>query len=358
MLPEGLCPPSLSTAVSLQKTALNHLHHEAGAKIVDFAGWEMPILFSSVLDEYKSVRTSSGVFDVSHMGQFFVEGKDSELFLSNLTTWDFSKLSIGKCRYCHILKENGTILDDTIVSRLGSKSFLLVPNASMISKVLNHLNSNRAELDVEIIDRSSEFSCIALQGPNSPSVLESILNLKIKPLSVKSVENIIISGTGYTGEIGYELFVPLNLSNKIWSGALDAGSLPCGLASRDILRLEKGMLLSGQDFDGSQTTLNTGHEWVIDWNHDFIGKSALLAQKTDSYPVMMGILLEDRGIPRRDCEVYYESQMVSRLTSGSLSPSLGKGIALAYLNQELGSEVSILVRNRHLKGKVVKPPFI
>ena len=326
--------------------------------MVDFAGWEMPILFSSIIGEHNSVRNSSGVFDVSHMGQFFVDGKDSELFLSKLTTWDFSNLPVGKCRYCHILKENGTILDDTIVSRIGPKSFLLVPNASMISKVLNHLNNNRAELDVQIIDRSLEFSCIALQGPNSPSVLKSILNLEISPFSVEMAENIIVSGTGYTGETGYELFVPLALSNEIWSGALAAGSSPCGLASRDTLRLEKGMLLSGQDFDGSQTTLNTGHDWVINWNHDFIGKGALLAQKNESYPVMRGILIEDRGIPRRGCEVYYESRVVSKLTSGSLSPSLGKGIALAYLHQQPGSEVSVLVRDSHLKGKVVKPPFL
>ena len=342
----------------MQKTALNQSHHEMGAKMVNFAGWEMPILFSSVLKEHNAVRTSSGVFDVSHMGQFFVDGKDSESFLSNLTTWDFSNLSIGKCRYCHILNENGTILDDTIVSRLGSESFLLVPNASMISEVLNHLNSNRVELDVNIIDRSIDYSCIALQGPNSPSVLKSILNLEVQPFSVEIVQNIIVSGTGYTGEVGYEMFIPLNLSHKIWSGALDAGSLPCGLASRDTLRLEKGMLLSGQDFDGSQTTLNTGHEWVIDWNHDFIGKKALLEQKTNSYPVMSGILLEDKGVPRHDCEVYYDGRLVSKLTSGSLSPSLGKGIALAYLIQEPGSVVSVLVRNKHLKGKVVKPPFL
>ena len=273
-------------------------------------------------------------------------------YLGKLNEQDFEKQAI------HILKENGTILDDTIVSRLGSESFLLVPNASMISEVLNHLNSNRVELDVNIFDRSMDYSCIALQGPNSPSVLKSILNLEIQPFSVEIVQNIIVSGTGYTGEVGYEMFIPLNLSHKIWSGALDAGSLPCGLASRDTLRLEKGMLLSGQDFDGSQTTLNTGHEWVIDWNHDFIGKKALLEQKTNSYPVMSGILLEDKGVPRHYCEVYYDGRLVSKLTSGSLSPSLGKGIALAYLIQEPGSVVSVLVRNKHLKGKVVKPPFL
>ena len=328
------------------------------AKMVDFAGWEMPILFSSVLEEHNSVRNSSGIFDVSHMGQFFVKGKDSEIFLSKVTTWDFSNLSVGRCRYCHILRENGTILDDTIVSRLDSDSFLLVPNASMIESVLNHLNSYRVDLDVKISNRSNEYSCIALQGPNSPSVLKSLLNLELEAFSIEIVDNIIVSGTGYTGEIGYELFVPLDISIDIWSKALDLGAIPCGLASRDTLRLEKGMLLSGQDFDGSQTTLNTGHEWVIDWNHGFVGKDALLEQKMENYPVMRGILLEDKGIPRHDCEVYYNNKSVSQLTSGSLSPSLGKGIALAYLHQEIGTEVSIIVRNKHLKGKVVKTPFL
>tara|TARA_Y100000588_G_C14254758_1_gene924939 strand:+ start:314 stop:1348 length:1035 start_codon:yes stop_codon:yes gene_type:complete len=344
--------------VSQQKTALNQMHHKMNAKMVDFAGWEMPILFSSVLEEHNSVRNSSGIFDVSHMGQFFVKGKDSEIFLSKVTTWDFSNLSVGRCRYCHILRENGTILDDTIVSRLDSDLFLLVPNASMIESVLNHLNSYRADLDVKITDRSNEYSCIALQGPNSPSVLKSLLDLDLQPFSVEIVDNIIISGTGYTGEIGYELFIPLDASTDVWSKTLDLGAIPCGLASRDTLRLEKGMLLSGQDFNGSQTPLNTGHEWVIDWDHDFIGKNALLEQKMQNYPVMKGILLEDRGIPRHDCEVYHNDKPVSQLTSGSLSPSLGKGIALAYLTQEIGSDVSILVRNKHLKGKVVKPPFL
>ena len=292
------------------------------------------------------------------MGQIFVSGKDASSFLSYVTTWDISKLSDYDCRYCHILDNNGQIIDDTIVYTLSNQDYMLVPNASMISKVFDWLNLNSSNFEVNIHNKSDDFFWLAVQGPESPRLLRQYFNLSIAPFKLLKSDNLIISGTGYTGEKGYEIMGPISESQKIWESFLEMGAVPVGLGARDTLRLEKGYLLSGTDFNGSQTTLESGYSWVIDWNHDFIGKERLLVQKNTGYKSLSGILLEERGVLRPGLEVYLEGDKISELTSGSLSPILKRGIGLSYLDLPIGTTVNVLIRNKQLKGRVIQTPFL
>ena len=344
--------------MSLSKTCLHDNHVRLGAKMVDFAGWHMPIQYTSIVSEHNAVRERVGIFDVSHMGQIFVSGKDASSFLSYVTTWDVNKLSDGDCRYCHILNNDGNIIDDTIVYTFSNQDYMLVPNASMISNVFDWLNLNSSNFEVDIYNKSEEFFCLAVQGPESLRLLRQYFNLSITPFKLIKSDNLIISGTGYTGEKGYEIMGPISESQKIWESFLEMGAIPIGLGARDTLRLEKGYLLSGTDFNGSQTTLESGYSWVIDWNHDFIGKERLLVQKNGEYECLSGILLEERGVLRPGLEVYFEGEKISELTSGSLSPILKRGIGLSYLDIPIGSTVNVSIRNKQLKGRVIQTPFL
>mgnify|MGYP001261731237 FL=1 len=326
--------------------------------MVDFAGWHMPIQYTSIVSEHNSVRERVGIFDVSHMGQIFVSGKEASEFLSYVTTWDMNRLSKGDCRYCHILNENGQIIDDTIVYTFSSENFMLVPNASMVTKIFEWFNSNSADFDVLIENKSDDFFCFAVQGPEAPRLLRQFFNLAITPFKLVKSGNMIISGTGYTGEKGYEIMGPQSEGLEIWKSFLDMGAIPIGLGARDTLRLEKGYLLSGTDFNGNQTTLESGYSWVIDWNHNFIGKDKLLIQKEKGYKLLKGILLEERGVLRSGLPVYYDEKEISKLTSGSLSPILKRGIGLSYVDLPVGSTVNIMIRNKQLKGRVIQTPFL
>ena len=326
--------------------------------MVDFAGWHMPIQYTSIVSEHNSVRERVGIFDVSHMGQIFVSGKEASDFLSYVTTWDMNRLSKGDCRYCHILNENGQIIDDTIVYTFSSENFMLVPNASMVTKIFEWFNSKSTDFDVLIENKSDEFFCFAVQGPEAPRLLRQFFNLAITPFKLVKSGNMIISGTGYTGEKGYEIMGPQSEGLEIWKSFLDMGAIPIGLGARDTLRLEKGYLLSGTDFNGNQTTLESGYSWVIDWNHNFIGKDKLFIQKEKGYKLLKGILLEERGVLRSGLPVYYDEKEISKLTSGSLSPILKRGIGLSYVDLPVGSTVNIMIRNKQLKGRVIQTPFL
>jgi len=342
----------------LFETCIHDCHVKLGAKMVDFAGWHMPIQYTSIVSEHKSVRERVGIFDVSHMGQIFVSGKDASTFLSYVTTWDMSRLSDGDCRYCHILNEDGQIIDDTIVYTFSSDNFMLVPNASTVTKIFDWFNLKSADFDVVIDNRSNEFFCFAVQGPEALRLLRQYYNLSITPFKLIKSGNMIISGTGYTGEKGYEIMGPLSEGLEIWQSFLDMGAIPIGLGARDTLRLEKGYLLSGTDFDGSQTTLESGYSWVIDWSHDFIGKNKLIVQKENGYIPLKGILLEERGVLRPGLPVYFDGEKISKITSGSLSPILKRGIGLSYVDLPVDTSVNILIRNKQLKGRVIQTPFL
>ena len=203
----------------LFETCIHDSHVKLGAKMVDFAGWHMPIQYTSIVSEHNLVRERVGIFDVSHMGQIFVSGKEASDFLSYVTTWDMNRLSKGDCRYCHILNENGQIIDDTIVYTFSSENFMLVPNASMVTKIFEWLNSNSADFDVLIENKSDDFFCFAVQGPEAPRLLRQFFNLAINPFKLVKSGNMIISGTGYTGEKGYEIMGPLSESLEICSSS-------------------------------------------------------------------------------------------------------------------------------------------
>ncbi len=344
--------------MSLRRTPLSTHHRALGAKMVDFAGWEMPIQYSSIISEHKSVRENVGIFDVSHMGQIFVKGPDSVKFLSYVTTWDMERQKDGDCRYCHILNEKGHIIDDTIVYTISVDEYLLVPNASKISKIVDWLLNNSSDFDVTIKDLSDIYFCLALQGPEAPRLLGQHLNTTVNSFQLKTLDDVIVSGTGYTGELGCEIIGPLDKLEFHWEALVDMGAIPIGLGARDTLRLEKGYLLSGQDFKGTQSTLETNYAWVIDWDHDFIGREALVSQKQNKYSKLSGILLEDRGVLRPGCSVFYNNNKISELTSGSLSPILRKGIGLAYTELDINSEITVEVRGKHLNGRVVRTPFL
>jgi len=345
--------------MSIRRTPLFSQHLACGAKMVDFAGWEMPIQYTSIMAEHKIVRKRVGVFDVSHMGQIFVRGTETIDFLSYVTTWDMKRQKEGDCRYCHILNNKGLIIDDVIIYTFSENEYMLVPNASKIKEVFDWLILQSANFpSVEIRDKSDLYFCIALQGPDSSRLLGQYFNISIGAFQLIKLGDLIISGTGYTGEKGYEIIGPIEKAANVWESLVEMGASPIGLGARDTLRLEKGFLLSGQDFSGSETTLDTGYSWVIDWDHDFIGKEKLVEQKGTNYPKLSGIMLDDRGILRPGCKVFFEGDFVSKLTSGSMSPILRKGIGLAYVELPLDSKVTVDVRGNHLNGRVVRVPFL
>jgi len=344
--------------MSHTRTPLFNHHKDSGAKIVDFAGWQMPIQYSSILSEHKAVRENVGVFDVSHMGQIFVKGPETVEFLSYVTTWDMRRQKDGDCRYCHILDENGFIIDDAIVYAISKNNYMLIPNASKVEDIYDWLLKNSNDFEVSIENLSENYFCLALQGPEAPRLLGQHLNTTVNSFQLVKLDKIIVSGTGYTGEKGCEIIGPLDEVISHWEALVEMGAMPIGLGARDTLRLEKGYLLSGQDFSGNQTTLETGYSWVIDWNHDFVGKDALVDLKNSKYSKLRGILIEDRGIIRPGNSVFYKGEKVSYLTSGSLSPTLRKGIGMAYLNLDIGEFVSVEVRGNHLNGRVVQMPFL
>ncbi len=342
--------------------------------MVPFAGWEMPLMYTSIKDEHFAVRKTAGLFDVSHMGEIIIKGKKAEDFLSWVLPSNIRQVKVGTAFYSHILNHQGLIIDDTIAMRLKQKEFLLVPNAANTDKILAWFGEQNS-FGVKIIDKTHEMSCLALQGPLAEKILAKLafIDRDLKEISFFTYgkftfkdEELIISRTGYTGEDGFELYVPNTITPDIWDMLLEAGKdmgiLPCGLACRDTLRLEKGFLLSGQDFHMDRTILETGWEVLIQWDKDFIGKDVLKQQKeTANYHLFKPFLVKDKGIPRTNCPIEIDGKQVGIVTSGTMSPMLGKGIALGYIapeHAETGTEVDIRIRNKLVKAELVSLPFI
>ena len=318
----------------------------------------MPIQYKGIIAEHKAVRERAGVFDVSHMGQIFIRGPDTVTFLSYVTTWDMRRQKDRDCRYCHILNNDGRIIDDIIAYTFTSEEYMVVPNASMIDAIFSWLLENSRGFDVHIENSSKDFFCLALQGPEAPRLLGQHLNTSVNPFRLVREGDMIVSGTGYTGEEGCEIIGPSEDVKGHWESLVDMGAEPVGLGARDTLRLEKGYLLSGQDFDGTQTSLETGYSWVVDWDHDFIGKKNIVSQKGRTHTRLSGIMLDERGVLRPGFPVFFEGNKISHLTSGSMSPTIRKGIGLAYLDLPINSRVTVMVRDNHLNGRVVQLPFL
>jgi len=346
------------------RTPLFDAHLAAGGRIVDFAGWEMPVQYSGILDEHRAVRESAGVFDVSHMGEFFVGGPGAAAWLDSLLTNNAAALAIGAAQYSLMLNERGGVIDDLIVYRLGADHFLLVVNASMIEEDAAWLCARMAG-GVEFENASAEFGALAVQGPAAGRIFEKLFGREM-PAERNRVlqlgENFVVT-TGYTGEAGFEWIMPAGEAASAWRRCLDAGAKPCGLGARDTLRLEMCYPLNGSDLSPDRTPLEAGLGVFVDLGKpDFVGKAALVAQKAAGVPTRLCALRVTEKAPpiRPHYPVWIGGNPVTETTSGALSPSLGDGIALAYLPAEFskpGQEVEIEVRGRRFRACVRKKPL-
>ncbi|MBS4199649.1 glycine cleavage system aminomethyltransferase GcvT [Bacillus sp. FJAT-49732] len=359
----------------LKKTPLYPLYKELGAKTIDFGGWDLPVQFSSIKEEHEAVRTKAGIFDVSHMGEVSVKGKDSLAFLQKMMTNDVSKLQIGSAQYTAMCYEDGGVVDDLLIYKLAEEDFLLVVNAANTETDVKWLNDHN-EGDVEIQDVSNDYGLIAIQGPKAESILQKLVNgIDLKEIKLfKFKENVdvngsstLISRTGYTGEDGFEIYCSASNAEKIWNDLLQAGAgeglLPCGLGARDTLRFEANLALYGQELSEHITPLEAGIGFAVKLNkeEDFIGKKALQKQKDAGIPrSIVGIEMIDRGIPRNGYKVFVDDEEIGFITSGTQSPTLKKNIGLALIKsayKELGNELTVEIRGKRLKAVVVSTPF-
>jgi aminomethyltransferase len=361
----------------VQHTPLIAQHRAAGAKLVDFAGWEMPIQYTGVVDEYHAVRRKAGLFDVSHMGRIVVTGSGAEPFLQRMTTNDLTALRPMQAQYSMVCNEQGGIKDDIFVYRLArAGEFLLCVNASNREKIVSWLmEHNRGFPDCRISDRSTEIAQIALQGSAARAIVASLGlsqldQLKLRESTTVPVAEVecLVARTGYTGEFGYEFYV-YGPADRVWDKLMAAGRSyglkPAGLGARDLLRLEMGYLLYGNDIDERTTPIEAGAEWAVRFEKgEFVGKPALLSQKQAGLSRrFIGFELQEKGVPRHGFKILSASSPqspIGEVTSGNLSPLLQKGIGLGYVSSEyaeLGTGLCIDIRGKAVPAKVVKPAF-
>ena len=357
------------------KSPLNDVHKKLGAKFTEFAGFEMPIYYSSIKDEHLAVRKSVGLFDVSHMSNVWIKGSDAEKLISLTTVEDASRINDGSSQYTAILKENGTVIDDTIFMHIKDK-FMMIPNAGMSEIVTNWLNEKAKEhnLSATVENVSKDYVILAVQGPKSRDTLQKLTTTDLNTVKFFGCQYInilgascIISHTGYTGELGFEFQIsPIKKAEKIFNKILEAGKefdiKPIGLGARDTLRLEKCFILAGNEFEGGRTPLEATMSWTINWDHNFIGKDALIKQKEKGdYERLTSLKCIDKGIPRHGCEIQKDGKKVGIVTSGTLSPCLNQGVAMGYVKptyREVGDNLDIVIRGKPIKAEVVKPPFV
>ena len=360
-------------STDLKSTALEQIHIALGAKMVPFAGYNMPVQYSGLRQEHAAVRERAGMFDVSHMGEFFVEGPDAIPFLQKVTSNDVSKLLPGKIQYSCFPNEQGGIVDDLLVYCFSEEHFLLVVNASNMDKDWNHLQNYTSGFEVELSNQSDDYSLLAVQGPKATDILQTLTQVDLNEIRyynfvigrIAGIEEVIISATGYTGAGGFELYVPNEHAAKLWNSVIEAGEpyglLPAGLGARDTLRLEMGMCLYGNDIDDTTSPLEAGLGWITKFSKDFISSQTFAKQKEEGLSKkLVGFEMIDRGIPRHGYEIAKNGKVVGRVTSGTASPSTGKNIGMGYVPIELsaeGSEFDVLIRNKSIKAQVVKLPF-
>ncbi len=361
---------------NLKKTPLNDVHREMGGKMVDFGGWDMPVQYpAGVIAEHLRTRNFAGLFDVSHMGEIHVDGKDAIPFINSLTTNNVQKLIDGQAHYSALTYENGTVVDDLLVYRFGEEKLLLVVNAGTQDKDWEWISSHRGSFDVDLRHASVEYCQIAIQGPKATEILQTLTGtdlseIKYYHFTKGEVDGVpsIISRTGYTGEDGFEVYADASKSVQLWNKMLEAGGygeddgiIPCGLAARNTLRLESGMSLYGHEISDEITPLEAGLGWICKLKTDFIGCGALKNQKAEGLKrKLVGFEVTDRGIARDECDVYINDEKVGVVTSGSPAPYLKKNIGLAFVPTEfanVGQEIKIDVRGRHLAAEIVPTPF-
>ena len=351
---------------------LSSLHKSIGGKMVDYAGFYMPVQYEGVISEHLAVRNHVGVFDVSHMGEIFISGNEAALFLQFITSNDINKLYPGKVQYSCLPNKKGGIVDDILVYMFEENSFMLVVNASNIKKNVDWLNDNNS-YDCKIENKSNDFSLLALQGPESLNLLQKLTKVNLSDLEyytfthgeVSEINDVIISRTGYTGELGFELYVKNKYVLKLWQDLFlnDKNLKPIGLAARNTLRLEKGFCLYGNDINDSTSPLEAGLGWITNLSKKFINSDYFVEQKNNGLKrKLVGFEIIGKGIARQHYKVFNNDKIdIGMVTSGSMSPSLNKAIGLAYINideSNIGNNILIQVRNKFLDARIIKFPFL
>ncbi len=361
--------------MSDKRTALYDKHVSLGAKMVPFAGFEMPVQYTGVTEEHFAVREKVGIFDVSHMGQFFIEGPAAKDLLQFVTTNNVDTLEHGKAQYSCLPNGNGGIVDDLIVYKMEDEKYFVVVNASNIDKDWNHISKYNEKFGAIMTNASDEMSLIAIQGPKATETLQKLTDTNLSEIpyyhftvgSVTGVSDVIISNTGYTGSGGFEIYFKNENAEKLWNELTKAGEefglIPCGLASRDTLRLEKGFCLYGNDIDDTTSPIEAGLGWITKFEKDFVDKELFAKQKEEGITrKLVGFEMQERAIPRHDYPVVdAEGNVIGKVTSGTMSPMRNIGIGMAYVdkpNFKLGSDIFIQIRNKNIAAKVVKMPFV
>ncbi len=359
-------------AVALKDIALKQKHIDMGAKMVPFAGFNMPLQYTGLTDEHLNVRNNVGVFDVSHMGEFMVKGEGALELIQRITSNDVSKLSVGKVQYSCFPNNDGGIVDDLLVYQLGDQEYMLVVNGANLDKdwawVTNHNTTN-----VDVTNHSDNISLLAVQGPNAQKMLQPLTNMDLDMVyytvqrgTFAGVENVIISSTGYTGAGGFEVYFENAAAETIWNAVQEAGKAVdmkmAGLACRDTLRLEMGFCLYGNDINDTTSPIEAGLGWITKFTKDFVNSDALKKQKEEGVTrKLVGFELLERGIPRQHYKIVdVDGNEIGEVTSGTMSPSLNKAIGMGYVtveNSKVDSEIYIKIRNKNIKAKVVKMPF-
>ena len=358
----------------MKKTALSDTHEALGAKMVPFAGYLMPLSYEGVNTEHETVRNSVGVFDVSHMGEFLIEGPNALELIQKVCSNDASKLSVGRAQYSCLPNENGGIVDDLIVYRVKEELYLLVVNASNIDKDWDHISKYNEHIGAVMRNISKQYSLLAIQGPIAVEAMQSLTSVDLSAIKFyhfevgdfAGIEHVIISATGYTGSGGFEIYCKNEEVKQVWDKVLEAGAdygiKPIGLAARDTLRLEMGYCLYGNDINDETSPIEAGLGWITKFSKDFVNSEALAREK-EHVPErkLIGFELDDRGIPRKDYDIVDgQGKKIGMVTSGTMSPSLGKGIGLGYVPfvfAEPGSKIHIQIRKNEVPATVIKLPF-
>ena len=358
----------------MRKTALTSTHIDLGAKMVEFAGYYMPLQYEGLGIEHETVRNAVGVFDVSHMGEFLISGPNALELIQKVSSNDATKLEIGKAQYSCLPNDKGGIVDDLIIYKIKEEQYLLVVNASNMEKDWDWISSHNS-MGAEMKDLSMDYSLLAIQGPKAVEAMQSLTEVNLSEIKFYNfevapfagIENVIISATGYTGSGGFEIYCKNSEAKQVWDKVLKAGAdfgiKPIGLAARDTLRLEKGYCLYGNEINDTTSPLEAGLGWVTKFTKDFINADNLKAQKEAGVTrKLVGFEMIERGIPRHDYPIVdSDGNEIGIVTSGTMSPSLSKGIGMGYVPTELSkpdSEIMVQIRNKQVKAKVVKMPFL
>ncbi len=357
----------------MKNTALTGIHEKLGAKLVSFAGYIMPVQYEGVNIEHETVRNAVGVFDVSHMGEFLIEGENALALIQKVTSNDTSKLEIGDAQYSCLPNEEGGIVDDLIVYRIKELTYMLVVNASNIEKDRDWIISQN-NMNAEFRDISEDYSLLAIQGPKAIEAMQSLTSVdlntipfyKFKVADFAGIEHVIISATGYTGSGGFEIYCKNSEAEQIWNKVFEAGAdfgiKPIGLAARDTLRLEMGYCLYGNDIDDTTSPIEAGLGWITKFNKDFTNSSALKEQKENGVNrKLVAFELNEKGIPRQGYTILDENgDEIGIVTSGTMSPSLKKGIGLGYVKKEYSkrdNKIAIQIRKKIVPAKIIRLPF-